>query len=475
MTLEIKVTFLAGTYHARREEWPPAPTRLYQALVAASHYGAHGRMHETERDAAFRWLEVQPPPVIVAGPSAYGCTNVASYVPDNDNRIGEPHKCTGAKSLATHVVAPNSSVLYRWRVNADDAKHADVIAAMASLVTQLGRTVDSVFVHGQILTDVPVERIAIGDDREVFFPRLIVGSAWSAPSAGYLHHCQQRYPRSVSAMPPDYTVTRQVDYRTSRAVEAPPIAVVEMLRPRSDRWLAFDPRNLRYAAGLVRHAMIRWTTEMRGVREYFDDDRISRLVCGHRDAQSPECATGGHFAVVPLPSLASHGKADGWIRRVAIVGHGIHATEDKELFAELVRGLHCRDLIDRDCVIGELRCLDKSQEARALSFFSGSGKRWRSVTPIVLTSYTRHGRSREKCLLRALQQQGIAATDIESVATYSGPLVPKTLAAREYRVQGYLSETERVHAEIIFRRTALSALVIGRGRFTGFGLGAFVN
>ena len=138
-------------------------------------------------------------------------------------------------------------------------------------------------------------------------------------------------------------------------------------------------------AGMVRHAMIRWTSEMRGVREYFDDDRISRLVCGHRDAQSPERATGGHFAVVPLPSLASHGKADGWIRRVAIVGHGIHATEDEELFAEL----------DRDRVIGELRCLDKSQEARALSFFSGPGERWRTVTPIVLMSYTRHGRSRE--------------------------------------------------------------------------------
>jgi hypothetical protein len=70
---------------------------------------------------------------------------------------------------------------------------------------------------------------------------------------------------------------------------------------------------------------------------------------------------------------------------------------------------------------------------------------------------------------RALQQLTSKA------ATYSGPLVPKTRAAREYRVQGYLSETERVHAEIIFRHTALSALVIGRGRFTGFGLGAFVN
>ena len=59
MILEIEVNFTAGHFHG--EEWPPSPARLFQALVAGSHRGAHGLMNQAVRDEALRWLERQEP------------------------------------------------------------------------------------------------------------------------------------------------------------------------------------------------------------------------------------------------------------------------------------------------------------------------------------------------------------------------------------------------------------------------------
>ena len=97
-------------------------------------------------------------------------------------------------------------------------------------------------------------------------------------------------------------------------------------------------------------------------------------------------------------------------------------------------------------------------------------KKWRTVTPIILTGHPRRGRTLEMCLIRALGQQGIPAGAIESVTTYTGPTVPKCPAAREFRVADYLNTTRRVHAEIIFREPIKGPLVVGRGRFAGFGV-----
>ena len=55
MILEMEATLTIGRFHGA--EWPPAPARLFQALVAASHHGAHGLIPQAVRDEALRWLE----------------------------------------------------------------------------------------------------------------------------------------------------------------------------------------------------------------------------------------------------------------------------------------------------------------------------------------------------------------------------------------------------------------------------------
>ena len=468
MILEIEITFTAGHFHGA--EWPPAPARLFQALVAGSHHGAHGLIHQAVRDEALRWLERQKPPAIHGLKAAQQREHLINYVPNNDDEIGEDAHVRTDKSMAAWFFAPLNVVVYQWQIDADAGarKQADVIAAMASLLTYLGRTVDSAYARGRLLDAPP---LAEASGRQSWQPTEREGGRWLVPASGFLDLLNRRHPRSVSTEPPDFTNTRQVDYEPANVLSFDaPVAVFELLRV-DGRKLAFDSRHLRQPSGMVRHAMIRWADTTPGIRNHFAPDLLARFLQGHKSAAGKAPSEGGHFAVVPLPSVNPPAyTADGWLRRVAVIGYGVVSPADRDLFEELTRGLHGALLEDKGKACGELRLLTAREQQRILAPLAGPANRWRSITPIVLTGFTRKGRSTEACLIRALAQQGFRAEDIESVATFTGPIVPGAQPARAYRVQGYLETTPRIHAEIIFRRQVAGPLVVGRGRFTGFGL-----
>ena len=468
MILEIEATFTAGHFHG--DEWPPSPARLYQALVAASHHGAHGLIHQTVRDEALRWLENQNPPTIFAAEAIRQREHLINYVPNNDDGLGENAHVRTDKSLGAWFFPQSSAVAYQWPIggDADARKHAGVIVAMSSLITYVGRTVDLAYARGQLFEAEPPATVA---GRKRWQPTEREGGRWLVPASGFLELLRRRFPRSVSAEPPDFTNTRQVNYEPDDVLRFDaPVAVFEMQRM-DGRKLAFDPRDLRQPAGMVRHAMLRWADTTPGIREHFAADQLVRFLQGHKSAGGKERSEGGHFAVVPLPSVNPPSfTADGWLRRVAVIGYGVTTPVERELFDELTPGLHGALLEDNGKPRGELRLLTSREQQRVLAPLAGPASRWRSLTPAVLTGFTRKGRSAEACLLRALIQQGFRAEDIESVAAFTGPLVPTAQPARAYRVQGYLDTTPRIHAEVVFRRRVAGPLVLGRGRFTGFGL-----
>ena len=155
MILEIEVIFTMGHFHG--EEWPPSPARLFQALVAASHLGAHGLIHQTVRDEALRWLERQDPPAILATDAVQQRQHLINYVPNNDDQLGEDAHVRTDKSVGAWFFPESSAATYRWQLGAEakDTKQADVIAAMASLITYLGRTVDLAYGRGRLIAAQP--------------------------------------------------------------------------------------------------------------------------------------------------------------------------------------------------------------------------------------------------------------------------------------------------------------------------------
>lgn len=473
MFLELHVTFTAGHFHG--EEWPPSPARLFQALISATHRGAHGLLNADVRDGALLWLESLSAPEIIAVETEPQLDHLINFVPNNDDGDRDDFRVhiRAAKSLRIHPLPADCCVTYRWEFpRADEAEqHADVVTAMASLITYLGRTIDHVYARGEVRESAPEGN---GDGRELLLPREVEGGEWLSPRAGFLELCHDRYPRSVSEMPPDFTNSRQIDYSSTAALpDEVPRAVFELYRLDGVK-LSRDPRRLREVSGMVRHTFQQWLDANPRMVAHYGDDRIARLLFGHRDSRSAEPSEGGHIAIVSLPSMNVGFDADGWLRRVVILGYGLRDEEDRALFHDLTRGLDSLELRDREQPVGVIRLASSKAQTAALRPWIGLGgvsaQAWRSITPVILTGHPRQGRSLEKCLLRTLAQQGISLENVESVATFTGPTVPKSVAAREYRVRDYLSTTRRVHVEIIFREAVRGPLVLGRGRFVGFGL-----
>ena len=471
MQLQITLRFAQHRYHGRRSEdeleFPPAPARLFQALIAGSHCGAYGVVHAAARDRALRWLESLEPPVIVAPAACLTGTGITNYVPNNDNGSKDnplEHVRT-AKGFLANVFPPNATLLYRWQFVAspETEENAAVICAMSKLITHLGQHQDVVHASG-----------AMSDEEDlpdgVLLPADQPDGDWASPKPGALAAYQERYQAWGRGESKDNVTIplRRTHYcpPNTLSIDAP-MALFEMWRDEDER-LRFDPRDLRQPAAMVRHAMIEWSLAHPKFVQHYGKELAERLIAGH---EADRQHNGAHIACVPLPSLHAEGKADGWLRRVLLIGYGCEDTVAKELFESITDGINGAALTDRDKSRGFLK--KAALTDGVLRQFIGKGQRvWRTVTPIILTGLMRRGRGASALLARALKQAGVPESDIESVAAFSGPIVPKTLHALDYQIDrdSYLAQTPRYHAEVIFKRPVEGALVVGRGRHCGFGL-----
>src|ERR1039458_455450 len=101
MKTYIDVNFVAGEYGG--VEFPPAPTRLLQAIVAGS--------GETYTDL-LRSLEVQTP--VIYASRDYTHLNYASYVPNNDEHL--EHANAASKKKITQRLG-DLRVVYEYNVS----------------------------------------------------------------------------------------------------------------------------------------------------------------------------------------------------------------------------------------------------------------------------------------------------------------------------------------------------------------------
>src|SRR5690606_15768688 len=95
-------------------EWPPAPARLFQALVA----GASQRLAEPAVQAAYRWLEGLEPPLVVAPRQIEG-RSVTYFVPNNDldAKGGDPERVSeirAGKVVRPRLLQADVPFVYAW-------------------------------------------------------------------------------------------------------------------------------------------------------------------------------------------------------------------------------------------------------------------------------------------------------------------------------------------------------------------------
>src|SRR5947209_254718 len=473
MQLILNITFPFERFHG--VEFPPSPSRLFQALIAGSHRGIYIRQNAEARDHALEWLENIAPPIIETCLAELFGAGATNYVPNNDNSFA--HIRT-AKSMRAFVLREDSVLRYLWRLpdSEQNKANAEVVCAMARLVTHLGHGQDTVFVSGEILADDDITAKASIGERVVLQPKEQKGGDWTVPRAGALTAYKKRYEEFLKTGN-SHTVNvplRQVMYVPDNTLDLScPYALFEMRDLfDEDKFFNFDGRDLRQPAGMVRHAVIEFFDSVKGkrFRAHYGEDLISRKVYGHEpkvEGEESKPVNYPHLAFIPLPNLYP----DGRIRRVLLAGFGFESETERELFDDIARNLNGAEIKDNGEPVAHLMQVEDYEEGKFFKQFCGQSSRlWRSVTPIILSGFNRRGRKPEQLLYRTLSQIGIESVAVESVAVYRSPIMPKTFRPMDYRLSGRLNENPRYNAEIIFKRPVSGYLVIGRGRHAGFGL-----
>lgn len=263
---------------------------------------------------------------------------------------------------------------------------------------------------------------------------------------------------------------------------------------------SFDARLLRCPVGQCRH-LLPANIEKAAAALATDASERKKLVrlgqallCGH--GPNGERYEGPHLAIVPIPDYLGT-RPDGRVRRLALVGLGCEETPARDLFEGVAGLLHEAELIDGGAPT-QVRLL-REDSGGWLHPLLRASVAWESLTPVVLErpeflrkewkelgynvlgAEFREGKRRskgeiedriverrEELVLAALDRLRIA--EVLDVEARRAPWRAGSYPATEYRVSGYLRESPRLHVRVKFREAVPGPLIVGRGRYVGFGL-----
>ncbi len=483
-------------------DWPPAPARLFQALVAG--VGLSGPLGKTESEA-LGWLEkkcVIAPPVIGA-PAARRGQQVMFYMPNNDlDRVGgDPQRLaevrTAKKFFRPYIFDAAVPFLYVWSLDETEERgpHARVVCALAERLYQLGRGVDMAWAWAELLDASSLEEVLSNYRGRIYRPSNRGSERTLAcPIAGSLYSLAVRYRaysrRFESAA--EGRNTKRVFTRApiprfqSVAYESPPSMRIYELREPSGP-APFVPWPLVRVAELAEHVRDGALDRLRPVLPSRAEE-IARVLVGRKPDGSNDCPTDARVRIVPLPSIG-HVHADRAIRRVLVqvpANCSLDAGDVHWAFSGL-------DLVDHD-TREMLAVLTPARDNAILGHYGiGDGvasRSWRSVTPVALPQVAcrrriepsrkigdaKDGHERFAVQVRAAISVGQA---LRHAGVQQRPeairLQREPFEANGARVEAFADGTrfakERLwHVEIAFGAPILGPLIIGDGRFLGLGV-----
>jgi CRISPR-associated protein Csb2 len=487
-TLVLYVRTHDGRYHGT-PDWPPAPARLFQALVAG--VAGAGKLADPDR-IALEWLETLPPPVIAA-PIARQGQGIIHYVPNNDldskegdfARIGEVR---AAKAVKPHLFDAEIPFLYAWSYDSDNAsdESAGRVCHIANYLYQFGRGVDMAWAWGEIL-NAPQFEPQLNDYAGVLHhPYTFGGSLLACPEVDSLkslleRHAAQRMrfttinvgkkSQQIFAQPPKPRF-KQVGYNSSEILQ------LYDLGPGSVQWPFTRCADL---VTCVRDAAVRKLSDALPDRR----GEIERILIGRGATEADKAA---RVCILPLPSIG-HPHADRAIRRI-LVRIPPNCSLHHDDIAWAVSGL----TLEVDSETGEvLRELIPATDSRMLGHYGVkdiANRYWRTVTPAALSvsaarerialssssNQRRAGAARlveqsraAAAVLQSLRHAGIRSR-VDEVRVQREPFEAKGERAEAFGDGTRFAKGRLWHVAIRFSEPPTAPLVIGDGRYQGLGL-----
>jgi CRISPR-associated protein Csb2 len=497
--IAIGLRFLLGrivaTHPADREraEWPLHPDRVFMALVAA--WGTSDRM--SEESESLRWLESLGAPEIIASQEIEDTQSevtrrevVTCYVPVNDTELSTrssnkaPSDAQIAAGLgllpekrlrqARHfptITPKNECMLLRWP-KAEANGHAEALARLCRKVTYIGHS--SSPVQCWLVTDTanlpPATLIPT--------PNHIGGLRLRVTSKGRLDELMARFAAGLRPSPSQW------------AAYAPPRPMESNL-PQFKT--CFDPRLLilRQTSGprfgLASTLLLTRTLRDTIMSRYTEIHKtpVPEWISGH--ALGGQRSEMDHLAFVPLPHVGFE-HADGHLLGLALVVP--RNVQDKEVDSAF-RGIlfsvnECAEPIEIRLTLGKVGSLALELDNRpkrpvalqseiwTAEMEKVSARRWATVTPI---AFDRHPKSRdpwdeiEQAIRSATSRIGVGdaltSVTLSPVSLFMGSPTNRGFPNLQRKSGGNIHHT---HAILTFRESIIGPLLLGAGRYRGYGL-----
>lgn len=476
----IATTFLSDSYHGK--EWPPCPARLFQALLAGVSTGVY-RRHWKEVEPAFRALERQPAPEMVAcryfPGSAYSIA-----VPNNDSdkagrewaagRDYDPSRLRTIKTVAPRRFHANSEaaahVYYLWPLS--DSLAADTVRQLTSFLHTFGWGVDMAYADSFVLKRADKQSLTSRQGYAHYKPAE-TGRLHNVPAPGYLDDLRAAYLSSTNrqkseGVNPSIRATgyAQQTYSTSGAEETPNARFI--LRQLKDAEAFYK---VPWALGMQLAAWLRHAAAEALRQERYKEDFINSYVLGHGNGH------GRHLSFVPVPSVGFR-HTDGIVRRAMIVGPPGADGSIAELLQLKLSSAVLHRLVENGGGPRKTAPVCQLFEAPADNvwpYYTRPSTLWHSVTPVVLHGHnSEHGKfslkKTEQLLHQAFEKAGYPRQMISQLFFQPAPLWPGTEGALQMRVPQHLNRWPRYHVAVQFHEQVAGPLLIGIGQHYGIGL-----
>jgi len=471
LTLEIEL--LTHVYRATlpdgsAPEWPPHPDRLFSALAQA--WGDGGE-REDEREA-LEWLEaIEGPPLIEASSEWFVRDSAAVYVPPNDARNGElaliPEKRPRQPRSFAACVPAHPTVRIQWPASSPVA-HEAALQRLAHRVASLGHS--SSLIRLAIVADAtlaperswrPHERGA-HSLRSLYRGRLADLVSWyragrrpRSPStiryAGPEEEPDRTTPSSVFGGPRDWFIFEDVDGN------------------------APDVLGFAHVARRLRHALMSLAFQP-----------PPEVISGHSADGSPSQRP--HIAVVPLLDVGWDHSRGGLLGVAVVLPSELTSTEREAAlnalagFAGIEKGPQALAMLNfarfrwhlRRAALPERASLDAGR-------WCATSTTWATATPVVLDRFADHDDPLDEASLIAESCRNIGlpepvCIELHKYSTLRG--APEAYPGRGaasrpswvFPAGSRLAHRPRRHVYLEFAEPVTGPVILGAGRYQGFGL-----
>jgi CRISPR-associated protein Csb2 len=491
-----------------RVEWPPHPARVFMAMVAA-HYQTGG--DSTERTALL-WLEALSEPPQIHAPDAEPCKAVTQFVPVNDK--AGPSKALlhslpitrdrQPRTFARASLASDTVVLH-WPNAEPTPAVCEALAALCEKVTRVGHTTSLVQMWLADTIPTGLQRWVVDESRATHLLRVPKTGTLAELDRDFNGEAIARYESLLIAVE-DASTKNAVTAAKKELAAVFPAGEPPRRRPRISTYVGyakigadseppsaagsvFSPHLVVFALervdGPYRQldlactlALIdRWREALASHANDFSPEAQSRLT-GHAPAGAP--LQSAHVAFLPL-AFVGHPHADGLLAGVALA---LPETLSGELRFEVLRVAARMAAIGLK--LGRLGAwkLTPSTMARPLETLRATTwtahpdgtTHWSTVTPI---AYDHHPKAKAKAAylseVAAMIGAGCEHTGlprpreviVTPVSAHLGT-PPAHAFPRLRRKDG--SERRHTHAILVFDKPVRGPVIIGAGRYRGYGL-----